>query len=68
MNAVEEIQFDLFETETLSALKSDVAAQKESLRKIQKKLFGQHNDMVKMLLELLARIEQLEGKRDETRL
>jgi hypothetical protein len=52
-------QLDLFEDETTSLIKADVAAQRESLRKIQKSLFGKMGDMSKMLFELYAQNEQL---------
>ncbi len=55
-------QFDIFEDPALSQLRSEV---KESIRKTQKNLFAKHEDVVKMLLDLLYRIEQLEGKRDD---
>lgn len=52
-------QLDLFEDETTTLIKADVAAQRESLRKIQKSLFGKMGDMSKMLFELYAQNEQL---------
>ncbi len=52
-------QLDLFEDETTTLIKADVAAQRESLRKIQKSLFGKMSDMSKMLFELYAQNEQL---------
>lgn len=59
-------QFDLFEDPSISRLEAEIAAVKESVRKTQKSLFGKQGDLVKMLLELLTRVEQLEQKRDET--
>lgn len=59
------LQYDIFEQECITELKAELASEKESKRKMQKKLFAMHNDMVKMLFELLHRIEQLEGKRNE---
>lgn len=58
-------QYDLFEDIVISELKAEIAAERESKRKMQKKLFAQMGDMTKMLFELYARIEQLEGKRNE---
>lgn len=65
-------QYDLFEDPIYSELKARIEALEEKcakdselLRKIQKSLFGKNADIVKMLLDLLARTEQLEGKRDE---
>jgi len=55
-------QYDLFEDPVITSLREEV---KESIRKTQKNLFSKHNDVVKMLLELLVRIENLEGKKDE---
>lgn len=55
-------QYDLFEDPVITQLREEV---KESIRKTQKNLFAKHNDVVKMLLDLLFRIEQLEGKKDE---
>jgi len=52
-------QYDIFEDPSISELKAQVAAQKESLRKIQKSLFGRMGDMSKMLFELYAQNEQL---------
>jgi hypothetical protein len=54
-------QFDFFEDPAITALRSEM---KESIRKTQKNLFGKHGDLVKMLLELLHRVEQLEGSKD----
>lgn len=54
-------QYDLFEDPVITSLREEV---KESIRKTQKNLFAKHNDVVKMLLDLLIRIEQLEGKKD----
>jgi hypothetical protein len=53
------IQYDLLEQPEVSEVKADVAAQKESLRKIQKCLFAKMRDMSKMLFELYAQNEQL---------
>jgi uncharacterized protein (DUF3084 family) len=53
------IQYDLLEQPEVSEVKADVAAQKESLRKIQKSLFAKMSDMSKMLFELYAQNEQL---------
>jgi hypothetical protein len=53
------IQYDLLEQPEVSEVKADVAAQKESLRKIQKSLFAKMGDMSKMLFELYAQNEQL---------
>ncbi len=58
-------QFDFFEDPSITAIKAEVASVRESMRKTQKNLFGKHGDLVKMLLELLARVEQLEGKKDD---
>lgn len=52
-------QLELFEDPAISQLRAEV---KESIRKTQKNLFAKHGDVVKMLLELLYRIERLEGK------
>jgi len=57
-------QFDFFEDETITALKADILALKTSQEKVRRNLFAKHGDVVKMLLELLERIEQLEGKKD----
>lgn len=54
-------QYDLFEDPAITSIREEV---KESIRKTQKSLFSKHNDVVKMLLDLLVRIEQLEGKKD----
>jgi hypothetical protein len=59
-------QFDLFEDPSITRLEAEITAVRESIRKTQKSLFGKHGDLVKMLLELLNRVEQLEGKRDGT--
>ncbi len=53
------IQYDLLEPPEVSEVRADVAAQKESLRKIQKSLFAKMGDMSKMLFELYAQNEQL---------
>ena len=53
------IQYDLLEQPEVSEVKADVAAQKESLRKIQKSLFAKMGDMSKMLFELYHQNEQL---------
>ena len=58
-------QFDLFEDIAISELKAEIAAERESKRKMQKKLFAQMGDMTKMLFELYARIELLEGAKDK---
>lgn len=55
-------QFDFFEDPSITQLRAEM---KESIRKTQKNLFAKHGDMVKMLLELLHRVEQLEGKKDD---
>lgn len=52
-------QYDIFEDPSISEVKAQVSAQKESLRKIQKSLFGRMGDMSKMLFELYAQNEQL---------
>lgn len=54
-------QYDLFEDVAISQLREEL---KESIRKTQKNLFAKHGDVVKMLLELLYRVEQLEGKNE----
>ena len=58
-------QFDFFEDESITALKAEVLALKTSQEKVRRNLFAKHGDVVKMLLELLERIEQLEGKKNE---
>jgi hypothetical protein len=57
-------QYDLFEDLAITELKAEIAAERESKRKMQKKLFAQMGDMTKMLFELYARIEQLESQKD----
>ena len=52
-------QYDIFEDPAITEVKTQVDAQKESLRKIQKSLFGKMGDMSKMLFELYAQNEQL---------
>ncbi len=58
-------QFDLFRDEDLCALDARVLALEKSQDKVRKNLFAKHGDVVKMLLEILHRVEQLEGKRNE---
>ncbi len=58
-------QRDFFEDHYITELKEQVAEIKSSTEKVRKSIFGKHADVVKMLLEILHRVEQLEGRKDE---
>jgi hypothetical protein len=59
MSAEPQAQYDLFEPQVISELRAEIAAEKESKRKIQKSLFAKMGDMSKMLFELYAQNELL---------